>query len=178
MQFASRLQYLLWSNNLSPSIWCFFWMKCCICFLYYSCVFSCTGVVSFFFPLSSFLNLKHLYLAPTLSKVLTSGFLVWVWWLLLSVGCWCGKVRWRKACCPVWRSWSVGRENCLLINIDPPWHLCSTPIQFSRSVVSNSLWPHGLQHARPPCPSRTPGVYSNSCPLSRWWIVIFSKSFF
>ena len=31
-----------------------------------------------------------------------------------------------------------------------------------------SLWPHGLQHARPPCPSPTPGVYSNSCPLS-WW---------
>ena len=34
--------------------------------------------------------------------------------------------------------------------------------------MSNCLWPHGLQHARPPCPSPTPGVYSNSCPLS-WW---------
>ena len=34
--------------------------------------------------------------------------------------------------------------------------------------MSNSLWPHGLQYARPPCPSPTPGVYSNSCPLS-WW---------
>ena len=33
---------------------------------------------------------------------------------------------------------------------------------------TNSLWPHGLQHARPPCPSPTPGVYPNSCPLSRW----------
>ena len=41
-------------------------------------------------------------------------------------------------------------------------------VQFSRSVMSNSLWPHGLQHARPPCPSPNPGVYSNSCPLSRW----------
>ena len=41
-------------------------------------------------------------------------------------------------------------------------------VQFSHSVVSNSLWPHGLQHARPPCPSPTPGVYSNSHPLSRW----------
>ena len=40
--------------------------------------------------------------------------------------------------------------------------------QFSRSVVSNSLWPHESQHARPPCPSPTPGVDSNSCPLS-WW---------
>ena len=39
--------------------------------------------------------------------------------------------------------------------------------QFSRSVVSDALRPHGLQHARPPCPSPTPGAYSNSCPLSR-----------
>ena len=41
-------------------------------------------------------------------------------------------------------------------------------LQFSRSVVSDSLWPHGLQHTRPLCPSPTPGVYSNSCPMSRW----------
>ena len=41
-------------------------------------------------------------------------------------------------------------------------------VQFSHSVMSDSLWPHELQHARLPCPSPTPGVYSNSCPLSRW----------
>ena len=41
-------------------------------------------------------------------------------------------------------------------------------VQFSHSVVSNSLQPHRLQHARPPCPSPTPGVYSKSCPLSQW----------
>ena len=41
-------------------------------------------------------------------------------------------------------------------------------VPFSHSVVSGSLRPHGLQHARPPCPSPTPRVYSNSCPLSRW----------
>ena len=41
-------------------------------------------------------------------------------------------------------------------------------VQFSHSVVSSSLWPHGLQHTRLPCPSPTPGAYSNSCPLS-WW---------
>ena len=41
-------------------------------------------------------------------------------------------------------------------------------VQFSRSVVSDALWPHQLQHDRPPCPSPTPGVYSNSRPLS-WW---------
>ena len=41
-------------------------------------------------------------------------------------------------------------------------------VQFSRSVVSDSLRPHGLQHTRPPCPSPTPRAYSNSCPSSRW----------
>ena len=44
----------------------------------------------------------------------------------------------------------------------------SDQYQSSCSVMSDSLWHHGLQHARPPCPSPTPGVYSNSCPLS-WW---------
>ena len=41
-------------------------------------------------------------------------------------------------------------------------------VQFSCSVVSDSLWPHELQHARPHCPSPTPGVHSNSHPSSRW----------
>ena len=41
-------------------------------------------------------------------------------------------------------------------------------VQFSHSVMLNSLWPHRLQHTRPPCPSPTPGVYWNSCPLSQW----------
>ena len=41
-------------------------------------------------------------------------------------------------------------------------------VQFSRSVMSYSLWLHWLQHTRPPCPSPTPGVYLNSCPLSQW----------
>ena len=41
-------------------------------------------------------------------------------------------------------------------------------VQFSRSVMSDSLQPHGLQHARPPCPSPTPGVHPISCSSSRW----------
>ena len=49
-------------------------------------------------------------------------------------------------------------------------------MQFSHSVVSDSLWPHGLQHARPPCPSPTPGAYPNSCPLSRWCHPTISSS--
>ena len=49
-------------------------------------------------------------------------------------------------------------------------------VQFSCSVVSNSVWPHGPQHARPPCPSSTPRVYSNSCPLGQWCHQTFSSS--
>ena len=49
-------------------------------------------------------------------------------------------------------------------------------IQFSHSVVSNSLRPHGLQHARLPCPSPTPGACSNSCPLSWWCYTTISSS--
>ena len=41
-------------------------------------------------------------------------------------------------------------------------------VQFSCSVMSTSLWPHELQHARPPCPSPTPGVHPNPCPLRQW----------
>ena len=49
-------------------------------------------------------------------------------------------------------------------------------VQFSRSVVSDSLWPHGLQHARPPCPSPTPRVHPNPCPLSWWFHLTISSS--
>ena len=49
-------------------------------------------------------------------------------------------------------------------------------VQFSRSVVSDSLWPHESQHARPPCPSPTPGVHPNSCPSSRWCHPAISSS--
>ena len=49
-------------------------------------------------------------------------------------------------------------------------------VQFSRSVVSDSLWPHELQHTRPPCPSPTPRVHPNSCPLSQWCHPAISSS--
>ena len=51
------------------------------------------------------------------------------------------------------------------------WHLL-----FSCSVVSDSLQPHEPQHARPPCPSPTPGVYPNSCPLRQWCHLTISSS--
>ena len=52
--------------------------------------------------------------------------------------------------------------------------MCS--VQFSCSVLSNSVWPHELQHVRPPCPSSPPGVHPNSCPLSFWCHLTISTS--
>ena len=54
--------------------------------------------------------------------------------------------------------------------------IISQSVQFSGSVVSDSLLPHEPQHARPPCPSPTPGVHPNSCPLSRWCYPTISSS--
>ena len=55
-------------------------------------------------------------------------------------------------------------------------YLQFSSVQFRCSVTSDSLWPHGSQHARPPCPSPTPGVYSNSCPSSQWCHPAISSS--
>ena len=55
-------------------------------------------------------------------------------------------------------------------------YLTLSSVQFNHSVMSDSLRPHGPQHARPPCPSPTPGVYSNSCPLSQWCHSTISSS--
>ena len=52
----------------------------------------------------------------------------------------------------------------------------NTSVQFSHSVVPNSLWPHDPEHARPPSPSPTARVYQNSCPLSRWCHPTISSS--
>ena len=54
------------------------------------------------------------------------------------------------------------------------WLLSS--VQFHHSVVSDSLWPYGLLHTRPPCPSPTPGVHSDSCPSSQWCHPAISSS--
>ena len=68
-------------------------------------------------------------------------------------------------------SWSYGFSNSHV----PKWELDHS-VQFSHSVMSDSLWPHELQHARPPYPSPTPRVYLNSCPLSRWCYPTISSS--
>ena len=60
-----------------------------------------------------------------------------------------------------WRIWSI---------------ICTNSVQFSHSVVSDSSQPHESQHARPPCPSPTPGVHSNSHPSSQWCHPAISSS--
>jgi len=52
----------------------------------------------------------------------------------------------------------------------------NSSVQFNHLIVSDTLWPHGLQHARPPCPSPTPGACSNSCPSSQWCHPTISSS--
>ena len=56
-------------------------------------------------------------------------------------------------------------------------YYCHWTVQFSRSVVSDSLQTHEPQHTRPPCPSPTPGVHPNPCPLSQWCHPTISSSF-
>ena len=61
-------------------------------------------------------------------------------------------------------------------NIQNAHKQVNVSVHFSHSVVSDSLWPHGLQHAKLPCPSPTPRACSNSCPLSRWCHPTISSS--
>ena len=81
-----------------------------------------------------------------------------------------------------WSSWleQYHPDLCLPVHRASSPHgflssLCLSSVLFSHSIMSDSLRPHGLQHARPSCPSPTPGVYSNSCPSSRWCHSIISS---
>ena len=73
----------------------------------------------------------------------------------------------------------LGNQHFIVWALYVPWYFCSylmlkpgsvqfSSVQISHSVVSDSLRPHELQHARPPCPSPTPGVHSDSRPSSQW----------
>ena len=60
------------------------------------------------------------------------------------------------------------KSNITSLSLFTLYSVQSSSVQFSHSVVSNSVQPHGMQHTRTPCPSPTPRIYPNSCPLS-WW---------
>ena len=92
------------------------------------------------------------------------------------------RMEWRILLQGIWLDRSLdsrmflGTDFMTSILASPHISVQSSSVQFSHSVMTNSLWSHGLQHARPPCPSPTPGVYSNWCPLSRWCHPTISSS--
>ena len=118
-------------------------------------------------------------------------------WGIVSHGGWAEAMGWQQARVwgPKWKpvlspvctcSWGTGEASQVPVWLwatrsagRAPWlwlPLQFSSIQFSHSVVSASLQPHESQHTRPPCPSRTPGLHSNSCPSSRWCHPAISSS--
>ena len=78
---------------------------------------------------------------------------------------------------PLWKERQQERKKRITKQLENNTTAIFSPsVQFSRSVVSDSLWPHESQHTRPPCPSPTPGVHSNLCPSSRWCHPTISSS--
>ena len=72
--------------------------------------------------------------------------------------------------------YNIGVLSCIHLTNDSLNSSSLSSVQFSRSVVPDSLRPHESQHARPPCPSLTPGAHQNPCPLSRWCHPTISSS--
>ena len=75
-----------------------------------------------------------------------------------------------------WVSYPRYRAKCSYLSVKNSRAEAWVSVQFGPSVMSDSLWPHGLQHARLPCPSPTPRAYSNSCSLTQWCHPTISSS--
>ena len=93
------------------------------------------------------------------------------------------NINWISLVAQIVKNLSAGQETQIQnLGWKIPWRRESQPklkvhsVQFSCSVVSDSLRPHGLQHARLPCLSPTPGVHPNPCPLSQWCHPAISSS--
>ena len=95
-------------------------------------------------------------------------FQIMIYYFMLSICFWkwitLGKFRLKQMeiLARVWNQWHLATLMCSCFSVT--------------KVTSNSLWPHGLQHTRLPCPSPTPGACSNSCPLSQWCHPTISSS--
>ena len=90
----------------------------------------------------------------------------------LGFNSWVGKILWRRA----WQHTSVFLPGESSWTEEPRGLQSISSVQFSCSVVSDSLQPHGLQHTRPPCPSPPPRAWSSSCPSSQWCHPTISSS--
>ena len=110
------------------------------------------------------------YKTSNRSQPSTSFYLAVRWCLSfeqVSQSFWLTGILFSVVTCRVSEGRSFSLDKCTQLDI--PCSLTAiSSVQFSRSVVSDSLWPYESQHTRPPCPSPTPGVYSNTCPSS-WW---------
>ena len=84
---------------------------------------------------------------------------------------------WMKMWC-IYVQWNTtqSQKEWIFDTCSNMYRLGGHSVQFTRSVVSTSLWPHRLQHARLLRPPQTPGVYPKSCPLSQWWHPTISSS--
>ena len=107
----------------------------------------------------------------------------WEWLKCPSMEEWINKIlfslkkeRNSDTCYSMSEPWEHYTKWNKLVAKDMSMILPNEVLQFSRSVVSNSLRPHGLQHTRPPCPSATPGACSNSCPSTQWCHPAISSS--
>ena len=105
---------------------------------------------------SVYLLWRNVYLGRSSAHFLKGFYLFvyfWLFWVFVAVQLF--------SSCGTWDSHCSGFSCCRAGSR-------VRSVQFSCSVVSDSLWPHGLQHTRLPCPSPTPGACSNSFPLSQW----------
>ena len=90
-------------------------------------------------------------------------------WLFITAVSWAAYLHsWNFSFC-----WKKLKDTII---IALPTNMGFSSVQFSHSVMSDSLWPHESQHDRPPCPSPTPGVHPNSCASSQWCHPVISSS--
>ena len=127
------------------------------------CLVSCFDYTFTYNSLRSFVlnvsNIKHVVGFCDLSVLLNS-------WAYVMDFCCFNKHIWSFFW--FWGSFFLSRSFLYSIFCYTVIYMLNISVQFNRSVMSNSLWPHELQHAKLPCPSPTPGAYSYSCSLRQW----------
>ena len=121
------------------------------------------------FVLNLFIDLNRKYVFSNIPNILKEYFKIFfwknVWWKVFLVQFTSPLVLWFR-----------GNLSFQFLMYPSVEFLCISSVQFSLSVVFDSLRPHGLQHTRPLCPSPTSRVYPNSCPLSQWCHPTISSS--
>ena len=151
----------------------------CSQFLSDTVFFLCKETERIFLAMN-YLNLIWSFIWPSFLRHMFAGHRILVWQFF--------SFRLRKCCFTPLSSLGFDKKFAVTGTAVPSCILCplslaafrSLPlflsVQFSRSDMSDSLRPHEPQHARPPCPSPTPGVYPDSCPLSQWCHPTISSS--